>query len=314
MTRSKAAERRQERQAEKRRQRLTTLALIIIGAAVLLIILVILSTRPAEAPIPEGTIERYSGLTQTRTDSGFPRLGDPAARVIVQEYSSFACPACQELHEQIKDALVERVRGGQMQLIFIPLTTGSITNANGAARAAICAVEQGKFWELADALFAWQDVFGNQAFTNNRIVAGLAALDIDQGRHSSCLGSSFPSDVLRAAEESAAGLLNFAGTPTITINGVVPVNEDGQVINDAATIIERIDAALAQAGGSVPAAPELPSGTQAVPTVVATEENTGTPEASTTPQATPTTVPTAATPTATPQPTDEVEPQATPTT
>ncbi|MBE0690834.1 MAG: thioredoxin domain-containing protein, partial [Anaerolineae bacterium] len=246
MTRSKTVERRQERQAEKRRQRFTSLALVVIAAAVLLIVLVILATRPAEAPIPEGTLTRYEGISQTRTEDGYARLGDPSAPVVVEEYSSVACPSCKVFHDEATDALLERVRAGNVQIVYVPLTIGAITNASGAARAAICATEQGKFWELQDVLFSWQAIFGNQAFTNNRIVAALEALGIDTAEHTACLSSERPRDVLFSAEQAASGLLNFVGTPTIAINGVVPTDaESGEVINDSAGILDAIDRAIA---------------------------------------------------------------------
>ena len=36
-------------------------------------------------------------------------------------------------------------------------------------------------------------------------------------------------------------LLNFTGTPTITINGVVPLGDDQQPISDYNAILARID-------------------------------------------------------------------------
>jgi protein-disulfide isomerase len=294
MTRSKAAERRQERVAEKRRQRITTLALAIGGTVVLLVVLVIFSLRPMEAPIPEGTSERYEGVLQGRTDAGYPRLGDATAPVTITEYSSFSCPACKTFHDEAMQALVDRVRLGSIQLVFVPLTTGSIANARGAAAAAICVAEQGKFWEMHDALFSWHGLYGNQAFTNNRIIGGLAELGLDQNVYNACLGSGRPSTVIDSAASDANGLLNYVGTPTIAINGIVPTREDGTVINDAATIITRIDEAIALAASAeepsrqqeavptaepgigatdTPPTAEATSGSTAEPTVAPTQSN-----------------------------------------
>ncbi|MCC6612159.1 MAG: thioredoxin domain-containing protein [Anaerolineae bacterium] len=290
MTRSKAAERRQERQAEKRRQRLTSLVVVVIVAAILLIILVVLSTQPADAPIPEGTLTRYEGISQSRTQDGYARLGDPSAPVVVELYSSVACPSCKVFHDAATDDLIDRVKSGNVQLIYVPLTTGSVTNANGAARTLICATEQGKFWELQDVMFSWQETFGNQAFTNNRIIAALDGLGIDTEAHNACLNSERPRDVLFSAEQDAGGLLNFIGTPTIAINGVVPVNEDGEVINDAAAIINAIDAAIAQMPSSNGSAATTPEPTQASAGTDATVAPTGSEEPTET--AEPTTAPT----------------------
>jgi len=310
MTRSKTAERRQERHAEKRRQRLTSLVLVVIAAAILLIILVVLSTRPAEAPIPDETLTRYEGISQSRTEDGYARLGDPSAPVVVELYSSVACPSCKVFHDEATDALIERVKSGSVQIIYVPLTTGSITNASGAARAVICATEQGKFWELQDVLFSWQAIYGNQAFTNNRIVAALEALGINVDEHTACLNSDRPREVLYSAEQDASGLLNYIGTPTIAINGVVPVDEDGQVINDSTAIIAAVDDAIAKMQGNSGSAAPTVEPTQASVGGETSATETVEPTAMDTPTETAAPTETEA-PTATPEPTELPEATAT---
>ncbi|MCA9902231.1 MAG: thioredoxin domain-containing protein, partial [Anaerolineae bacterium] len=197
-------------------------------------------------------------------------------------YSSPACPSCKVFHDEAMDGLIERVKTGSIQLIFVPLTTGSITNAPGAARAVICATEQGKAWELQDVMFSWQAIFGNQAFTNNRIVAALDALGVNNDNYNACLSSQRPSEVLASAEQAASGLLNYIGTPTIAINGVVPTDsESGEVINDSAGILAAIDRAIAQAPApssntTAPTVEPTSAGAEAAATEVPTEASTET--------------------------------------
>jgi protein-disulfide isomerase len=288
MTRSRAAERREEREAETRRQRRRNTIIAIAAVALLAIIIIVLVTLPAEAPLPENTLTRYTAVSQSRTEEGYARLGDPDASVTVRAYSSFACPVCRTLHDEAMSGLIDRVNSGDMQFIFVPLTLGAVTNGRGAARAAICATEQNKFWELHDALFHWQGLFGNQAFSNNRIVTGLTAVGLDRGQYDSCLGSGRADTVLTAAEQEASALLNFNGTPTISINGVVPVNDENIPIQGAQEILARIDEVIAS--GAAESEPEP----------VATEEATPSPteaptvEATTAPTEQPTQRPTAA--------------------
>jgi len=52
------------------------------------------------------------------------------------------------------------VREGVIAFEYIPLTTGSIPNAVGASKAALCAGEQGAFFEYHDALFDWHSRYG----------------------------------------------------------------------------------------------------------------------------------------------------------
>ncbi len=256
---SRAAERKQEREQERQRRRLTVGAISIAVVVVLAIVTFFLVNTPADAPIPDTAVARYEGLQQTTTQDGYPQLGNPNAPVRVGLYSSFDCPHCREFHEGYQAALVERVRTNNMSLIFYPLYgTGGITNGEGAARASMCATDQGKFWQMQDALFHWQGLYVNQAFTNNRIQTGANALGVDV--RNGCISSSDTNLVLTNARNAASTLQNFSGTPTITINGVVPTGDDQVAITDRDALIVAIDAELARvAGNNAPEATDEPA-------------------------------------------------------
>jgi protein-disulfide isomerase len=307
MTRSRAAERRQEREAEKRTQTRRNIILAVAGAIALLIVLVLLVRLPAEAPLPEASAARYSDLQQTRTQEGYPRLGDPSAPVTVKLFSSFASAQARAFHDVAIEELVTRVREGSMQFIFVPLTLGETANGRGAARAAMCAAEQERFWLLQDAFFAWQATYGNQAYSNNRIIAGLSNAGVNQGEYDACLGSSRPQDALTAAEDEANALLNFAGIPTVAINGAVPLNEENVAITDSVTLLARIDEAIELARNTAQETPTAEATDDPEPTteatVIPTEAATAEAEATLAPTERPTVVPTespTSAPTATP--------------
>jgi hypothetical protein len=287
MTRSRAVERREQRETEKRAQQRRWIIIGIVLGIVLLGVLVFLVRQPADAPLVAESAARYADLEQSRTEDGFARLGDPAAPVNVSVYTSFASTNAAAFHNAAIDRLVERVRSGAMQLIYIPMSLGNtdgsvVANGVGAARTALCSIEQSRFWQLTDTFFSWERQFGNQAFTNNRIIAVLDALQINQGDYNACLSSARPGDALNASETDAEGLQNFAGMPTVTINGAVPLDPENIAITDVDTLIERIDVAIADAQRAPEATPEGTS--EAVAPADAT------PEAPT--EAAPTTLPT----------------------
>ncbi len=279
---SRAAERKQEREQERQRRRFT-IGGIVIGAVVLLVVFALLiTTIPADAPVPENAVARYADIDQSETQEGYPVLGDANSPVRVSVYSSFDCTHCREFHEGYQQALVDRVKAGSMSLIFVPLYgTGSVTNGEGAVRASMCALQQGKFWEFQDALFNWQGLYVNQAFTSNRLQAGAGSLNVDL--RNGCINSTETSEVLSTARTAASGLLNFAGTPSVTINGVVPTDAEGVPLTDRDAIIAAIDAEIARLGGAE-ATPEATSEAtaEAIPEAVATE-----PAVAATPEVTP---------------------------
>jgi protein-disulfide isomerase len=220
--RARTRERQQERERRQRRQRRITIVVAVVAVVVLATALIVIANQPAEAPIPEQAAAKYEGIPQSKSEEGYPVLGDPDALVQVKEYSSFDCTHCADFHDGVLPALLDRVRAGDISFEFVPLYgTGSVANGQGAARAAICAGEQGAFWTLHDALFSWQRLYGQQAFTRNRISTGIDNLGIDRSAYNDCTGSDLPGNVLEASFADVKNLgSDFVGTPTVTVNGV----------------------------------------------------------------------------------------------
>ncbi len=243
MGRTRTLERRKEREQQKKRQRQLTFAIGGVVVAVLAIVIVLLITAPAEAPIPEGTATRYKGIDQSYTDKGFPILGKDNAPVKVIEYSSFDCTHCADFHAGTWPLVLDRVRKGEVQFTYVPVYgTGSIQNGEGASKAAICAGDQGAFWEYYDALFSWQTTYANTAFSQNRFVGGVNALGLDKAKWDQCMVSDHPGTVASAAV-TAFRLQGVAGTPALLVNGnVVDVSSN-------VSLMDAINQALAAAGG-----------------------------------------------------------------
>jgi len=238
-SRSRTRDRRRQRQQQKQQQRTIGIVVGVVIVAIVLAVAFIIVNQPASAPIPEGTLDKYDGIPQTVSDEGFPILGNPNAPVLVEEFSSFSCPGCQQFHENFGDDIVEQVREGVIAFEYIPLTTGSIPNAVGASKAALCAGEQGAFFEYHDALFDWHSRYGNQAFSQNRITSGVENLGLNEGQFDSCIGSSRIDDVMSAAQSVAAGR-GATSTPSVFVNGTA--------LPTSADLVSAIQQALAATG------------------------------------------------------------------
>ncbi len=246
MGRTRTLERRKEREQQKKRQRQLTFAIGGVVIAVLAVVIVLLITVPAEAPIPAGATTRYQGIDQSYSDKGFPILGKANAPVKVTEYSSFDCSHCAEFHSGTWPQVLDRIRKGEVEFTYVPVYgTGGIQNGEGAAKAAICAGDQGAFWPYYDALFTWQTTYANTAFSQNRFVGGVNGLGLDKAKWDQCMSSDHPGTVAAAAV-NAFRLQGAAGTPALLVNGnVVDVASN-------VSLMDAIDQALAAAGG-VPA-------------------------------------------------------------
>ena len=277
MGRTRTLERRKEREQQKKKQRQLYIAVGGVVIAVLAIVIVLLITVPADAPIPNGTATRYQGIAQSYSDKGFPVLGSTNAPVKVTEYSSFDCSHCADFHQSTWPLVLDTIRKGEVEFTYVPVYgTGGIQNGLGAAKAAICAGDQGKFWEMYDALFSWQTLYANTAFSQNRFVGGVNALGLDKAKWDQCVASDHPQTVADAAV-NAFKLQGAAGTPALLVNGnIVDVASNVSLmdaINQAFTASGGIPAEVT-AEATQPVAAEVTAEATTQPTIEKTAEAT----------------------------------------
>jgi protein-disulfide isomerase len=221
--RSRTRGRREERDRERQRRRQMAIVIGVIAVAVIGAALFFFISQPAEAPIPEEALARYNALPQIHDEDGFPTLGNLDAPVQLVEYSSFSCPHCAEFHDIASDTLLNLVQEGYISFTYIPnleFGVNTIPNAEGATRAALCAGEQGMFWEYHDALFEWQQTFGTRAFTQNRLETGVENLGLNVNQYNRCFNSNPTDDLINLANErNNDNEIALLGTPAIFING-----------------------------------------------------------------------------------------------
>lgn len=142
---------------------------------------------------------------------GSPSRGPEAAPVVLVEFADFECPFCQKMAPAL-DALWDQ-RKDKLRFVykFMPLTMHP--HGEDAARAAIAAQLQGKFWEMHQQLFAHGDHLEQQDL---EAYARAVGLDIDRFRadmHSKAV------DDRLAADKKLADDLGVKGTPTIYVDG-----------------------------------------------------------------------------------------------
>ncbi|HUG35013.1 MAG TPA: thioredoxin domain-containing protein [Anaerolineales bacterium] len=220
---SKRQLRREQMQRKQARGRLITIGIITVVAAFLVFAIVWPQLRPIAEVVTVESKARYMADEN--------RMGDPEAPIQITEYSDFQCPFCDRFHSDTLP-LVEQYYIDTGNLLFTYRSAGNFVSANiggantesrDAAAAAYCAMDQDKFWEMHDALFANnRDVENQGSFASRRLseIARVAGLDVAQFEE--CYDSGKYED--RAQEDfndaTAAGL---QGTPffivTYTVNG-----------------------------------------------------------------------------------------------
>ena len=140
-----------------------------------------------------------------------PAKGPVGAPVTIVEFSDFQCSYCAQLTPVLNR--VKQSYGDRVWLVFRQYPLGSHPDAAKAAEAALCAAEQGKFWEMHDALFADQHALGV-----DQLKAKAKALALNTTSFNACLDSGARSAQVRtdASDGARAGV---TGTPTLFING-----------------------------------------------------------------------------------------------
>jgi protein-disulfide isomerase len=144
--------------------------------------------------------------------AGRPARGPERAKVTVVEFVDFECPFCGRF---ARDTLprIEREYGSRVRWVSRHFPLASHPHARGAAVAAECAHEQGRYWQYHRLLFDNQDSLDARGL---RAHAGHAGLDLK--RFDACVKSDAARDRVEhdAGEGRAAGV---KGTPTFFVNG-----------------------------------------------------------------------------------------------
>jgi protein-disulfide isomerase len=169
---------------------------------------------------------------------GFPAKGPQDAPVTIVEFSDFECPYCSRVLPTLEQVVANYE--DSVRVVFRQFPLNSIhARAQKAAEASLCADDQGKFWEMHDAMFARQKEL---AVPNLKEMA--AELSLDAEAFASCLdGSKYAEQV--AADLEAGQAAGVSGTPAMFINGRF-VN--GAVPYEALAAI--VDEELRRASGS----------------------------------------------------------------
>ncbi len=136
---------------------LTIVAVAVIG----IVALAYLSTRPKTGR----TVAFDSSLPKVESQ-GYV-MGSPTAPVEVTEFGDFECPQCGRFATLTEpDVRTRLVNTGTIRYRYIDFPLDMHRNTWNASIAAACADEQGRFWEMHDAIFAAQDQWNGEATGN----------------------------------------------------------------------------------------------------------------------------------------------------
>lgn len=161
----------------------------------------------------------------------------------VVEFADFQCPFCRQLHPEMLEVLGQY--GDRVHFVRLNMPLASHPHARDAARAYVCASEQGKGHEMADALFAASGL----APADCRALA--EKLGVAMPAYDRCLASPATEATL-AADEARVRAAGLRGLPTVWIGDEVIVGLQP---------IERLRDAFEKAASDPSDAPSRPTTT-----------------------------------------------------
>jgi protein-disulfide isomerase len=247
---SRRAERRiQERRAARQRR------LWFFGGAVILAVVaalvLILANRGGGSGLP-------AVVAAAPLETGIPTngttIGDPKAPITVVEYGDFQCPGCAQFAQSDQAKLIQDyVATGKIRFEFhafpfldrtLSVSAAGTVSASGdgesvrAAEAALCAADQGKFWEYHDTIYANHNGENQGAYSRNRLVEMAKLVGLDTATFSNCLDQgTHKADVESLYAQAVQS--GVTQTPSFAVNGEV------SPYNGYDDLKARIDAALA---------------------------------------------------------------------
>jgi protein-disulfide isomerase len=157
-------------------------------------------------------------------------IGDPNAPVHFRVVSDFACSHCNDYHDtDLTRFIRDYVLAGKATFGVIMTTGTGQQYSEIASQAALCAGEQGAFWEMNDELYRLARSQGAQSFTIPQMKQSAQTMGLDGNKLVNCISSSryqlFLNDYRVMANDAGV-----TGTPTV----LVSYGDSGQwsAIND----------------------------------------------------------------------------------
>ena len=161
-----------------------------------------------------------------------PAKGPESAPVTIVEFSDFECPYCARLAPTL-DQVVAKY-GDKVRLVFRQFPLDMHANARKASEAALCANDQGKFWQMHDAMF--EETKNQRPLPVNVVKAKATELGLNGEEFNACLDSGKHAQQV-TTDLQAGSQAGVSGTPALFvngrfINGAVPFEVIAKVIDD----------------------------------------------------------------------------------
>ncbi|PKI17820.1 DsbA family protein [Colwellia sp. 12G3] len=155
--------------------------------------------------------------TQANYDENgqLPVIGDNQAQLAIIEISDYQCPYCKRFIDQTFTKLkTNYVDSGKVKYLTRDFPLGFHKQAQGAAIAANCSLQQNAYWPMRAALFNNMKQLGHALYQKTA-----EALSLDMGKFSECLVDKKIVDKI-AQDIAYVKSLGVGGTPSFVVGRI----------------------------------------------------------------------------------------------
>ena len=173
------------------------------------------TTKALPAPSPEATAAASPASSEEITLG--PKVAVPKAFVNIEEYGDYQCPPCGNLHPMV--SRVKKDFGDKIHFTFYQLPLPQIhKNAMAAARAAVAAKLQNKFWDMHNRLYDTQPVWSELEDIQPIVISYAKEIGLDVEKFKRDMEGRQVAGLIQADTQRAASL-KYESTPTLVVEG-----------------------------------------------------------------------------------------------
>ena len=166
---------------------------------------------PAAAEAPKKPAADTTTVWKVALHGKEPSKGAADALVTIVEFTDFQCPFCSKARNALDE--VEKNYGDKVRIVFKNLPLDFHKQAIGAAESALCAGDQGKFWEMEKKQFENQG-----ALMPENLEQQAKEIGLDAGKWKACMDArKFKAHVEQ--DMATAEKVTATGTPAFYIQG-----------------------------------------------------------------------------------------------
>lgn len=185
----------------------------------------------------------YLRVPQSYGPFSLPTIGSGTASVVVRVFMDFMCPHCANFSDDLEQLIDDY--GDEVRFEYFPMAFVRIPQSEDAAKVALCAKEQNRFWQYQAALFSElrEGNLHDRDATLDYLIDFGAARGLNADDLSACLKTANFKYMLDGSRGVAADL-HINSTPTVVVSVDSGNTWQQQTSATYAVVAATLDAAL----------------------------------------------------------------------